>query len=150
MSASVFRVRGYAAVGLMQPKDRANVGAVLRAAGCFGVTLVVTQGSRYAQHGTDTSKAHKHLPLLQVADLHEAIPFDCVPVAVEMVPAARSLFDYSHPERAFYVFGPEDGTLGKDTLAWCRDVIYIPTNGCLNLAASVNVVLYDRLRKAQP
>jgi len=27
-------------------------------------------------------------------------------------------------------------------------VVYIPTVGCMNLAATVNVVLYDRLAKA--
>jgi tRNA(Leu) C34 or U34 (ribose-2'-O)-methylase TrmL len=72
-----------------------------------------------------------------------------VPVAVELIPGARSLHDYVHPERAFYVFGPEDSSLGKDTLKWCRDVVYIPMNGCSNLAATVNVVLYDRASKRQ-
>jgi tRNA(Leu) C34 or U34 (ribose-2'-O)-methylase TrmL len=27
-------------------------------------------------------------------------------------------------------------------------VVYIPTVGCMNLAATVNVVLYDRMAKA--
>jgi hypothetical protein len=27
-------------------------------------------------------------------------------------------------------------------------VVYIPTNGCMNLAATVNVLLYDRLAKS--
>jgi tRNA(Leu) C34 or U34 (ribose-2'-O)-methylase TrmL len=26
-------------------------------------------------------------------------------------------------------------------------VVYVPTQGCMNLAASVNVILYDRLAK---
>lgn len=29
----------------------------------------------------------------------------------------------------------------------CRDIIYVPTNGCMNLAATVNVILYDRMAK---
>ncbi len=45
------------------------------------------------------------------------------------------------------MFGPEDGTLGDDVLSWCRDVIYVPTRYCMNLAATVNVVLYDRMQK---
>jgi tRNA C32,U32 (ribose-2'-O)-methylase TrmJ len=93
-------------------------------------------------------KFYRHLPLLQVADLHEVIPFDCVPVAVELVDRATPLTEYKHPERAFYVFGAEDATLGERVLSWCRDVVYIPTNGCLNLAACVNVVLYDRQSKS--
>ena len=70
-----------------------------------------------------------------------------VPVAIEVHPDARPLTEYQHPERAFYIFGPEDGSLDKDIRDWCEDVIYIPTNGCMNLAATVNVVLYDRMAK---
>ena len=38
--------------------------------------------------------------------------------------------------------------MDKAVRAWCTDVVYIPTIGCMNLAATVNVVLYDRLAKA--
>ena len=47
-----------------------------------------------------------------------------------------------------YVFGPEDGTLGKRVTDWCRDVVYVPTNYCMNLAATANVILYDRMSKS--
>jgi len=47
---------------------------------------------------------------------------------------------------ALHVFGAEDATLGRNVLSWCRDVVAIP-GGCLNLAAAVNVVLYDRIAK---
>jgi len=70
-----------------------------------------------------------------------------VPVAVEVHPDARPLPEYEHPERAFYIFGPEDGSLKKNVTAWCRDTVFIPTLGCMNLAATVNVVLYDRMLK---
>lgn len=139
--------RGYAAVGLHQPKTSLNVGAVLRAAGCFGVTMVATSGHRYHRAPTDTMRSHRHLPLIQCGNLRNVVPFDCVPVAVDLIPGAVDLKDYKHPERAFYIFGPEDGTLGREILGWCRDVVYIPTQGCLNLAAAVNVVLYDRAAK---
>jgi len=139
--------RGYSAIGLFQPKNNINVGSVMRAAGVYGSALVVTSGTRYKRASSDTMKAVRRIPLLRVDDLKEAIPFDCVPVAVDLVDGATSLKDYKHPERAFYVFGPEDGTLGKQVLSWCRDVVYIPTEGCMNLAATVNVVLYDRQAK---
>ena len=45
------------------------------------------------------------------------------------------------------MFGPEDGSLSKGDLAACHRFVRIPTNSCLNLAAAVNVVLYDRLAK---
>lgn len=140
-------LRGYAAIGLSNPKTHANVGAVLRAAGCFGAALVVATGKRWARSSTDASGAYLDLPFVQSNDLRECVPFDCVPVAVEIIEGAIPLPDYKHPDRAFYVFGPEDGDLGEKTLSWCRDVVYIPTIGCLNLAATVNIVLYDRLLK---
>jgi tRNA(Leu) C34 or U34 (ribose-2'-O)-methylase TrmL len=140
-------MRGYAAIGLHLPKTPANVGSVLRAAYCYGAAMVAQTGHRYRKAPTDVFSASKHIPLLFVDDLHQVIPQDCVPVAIEIVPGAKCLTSYSHPERAFYVFGPEDGTLGKGVLGWCRDVVSIPTIDCMNLAATVNVVLYDRMAK---
>jgi tRNA(Leu) C34 or U34 (ribose-2'-O)-methylase TrmL len=140
-------LRGYAAIGLHQPKTPANVGSVLRAAHCYGAALVVTSGQRYTRAPTDPQAAYRHIPLVQCADLHDAIPFDCVPVAVDLIEGARPLHKYSHPERAFYVFGPEDGTLGPRITGWCRDTVYVPTRYCMNLAATVNVILYDRMVK---
>jgi len=140
-------VRGFAAIGLHRPKNNVNVGAVLRAAWCYGAALIVADGTRYRKSRTDTHKAHRKIPLVQTGDVFDAIPYDCVPVAVDLVEGAQSLFDYEHPERAFYIFGPEDGTLGAKTIDRCRDVVYIPTQACMNLAATVNVVLYDRANK---
>lgn len=139
-------MRGYSAIGLLRPKTNINVGSVLRAAGCFGASVVCVEGERYRRAPTDTTQQYRHIPLLH-GTLRDMIPFDCVPVAVDLCEGAECLHGYQHPERAFYVFGPEDGTLGKETLRWCRDVVYVPTRGCLNLAATVNVVLYDRQRK---
>ena len=42
---------------------------------------------------------------------------EAVPVAVELRRNAESLIDFVHPEHALYVFGPEDGSLGRATLA---------------------------------
>lgn len=56
---------------------------------------------------------------------------------------------FQHPATAFYVFGPEDGTLGKDIRDWCPVRVMIPTRSCMNLAGCVNVVLYDRMAKAE-
>lgn len=139
--------RGYAAVGLHRPKQHVNVGAALRAAGCFGAALVAATGRRYVRSSVDATRAYLDLPLIQCDDLRTVLPFDCVPVAVERVAGATPLPAYEHPLRAFYVFGPEDGDLGAQVLDWCRDVVFIPSDGCLNLAATVNVVLYDRAAK---
>jgi len=45
------------------------------------------------------------------------------------------------------VFGPEDGSLGRATLAQCHRFLVIPTRHCANLSADVYTVLYDRHAK---
>ena len=140
-------VRGYSVVALFNPQNPINLGAALRAAGCFGAAMVVSTGAT-SPGTTDTMKVHRHLPLIRVEDLKSAIPYDCIPVAVDLVKGAIPLPEYEHPERAFYVFGPENGTLGRSVTSWCRDRVMVPmASGCMNLAATVNVVLYDRMLK---
>lgn len=139
--------RGYFGVGLHRPKTAVNVGSAIRAVGIYGGAMIAASGIRYKKSSTDTMKAYRHVPLITVDDLKTVIPYDCVPVAVDLIDGATPLQDYEHPERAFYIFGPEDGTLGKATTDFCRDTVYIPTDGCMNLAACVNVVLYDRVAK---
>ena len=68
-------------------------------------------------------------------------------MVIELIEGATALPDFKHPENAFYVFGPEDGSVPKEVLKWCDEVVYVPTIGCMNLAATCNVVLYDRLAK---
>lgn len=148
--AKVAFARGYAAIGLMRPKDVHNVGSVLRAAFCYGAELVAIQGDRTpVRSSQDTPQAWRHIPVLRGNDLRAFIPYDAVPVAVDLVDDAISLPAFQHPQRAYYIFGPEDGTLGRDTLDWCHKRVMVPTRMCMNLAATVNVILYDRMAKAE-
>ena len=141
-------VRGYSLVGLYNPKNEQNVGGVLRAAHVYGAAAVIHQGNRFKRQHSDTTKAWRHIPMFMVDDLFGALhAYSCVPVAVEITDNARKLFNYTHPERAFYIFGPEDGSLPDNVIKACRDIIYVPTRFCMNLAATVNVVLYDRMAK---
>ncbi|MBW2941016.1 RNA methyltransferase [Zhongshania aquimaris] len=140
----------YTCIGLFNPKSPENIGSVMRAAGCYGVSSVFYTGTRYdyaKPFYTDTQKVHEKIPLIGVKDLKDIIPLGCVPVAVELLDGAKPLTTYRHPAQAFYIFGPEDGTLKKEITEFCQDIVYIPTQGCMNLAATVNVVLYDRLAK---
>ena len=139
-------MRGFAGIGLVSPKTSANVGAAIRASQVYGAAFMAIENSRCVRASTDAMKGYRHVPVFR-GDLRSMIPFDCVPVAVDLITGAESLIEYKHPERAFYIFGPEDGTLGTRHTEWCRDIIYIPTSRCMNLAATVNVVLYDRLAK---
>jgi len=139
--------RGFSCIGLHMPKTGYNIGSALRAASCYDVSIVAKTGNRYRDSSTDTTKGYKHIPFIQTDDLFSVIPRDCVPVAVEFIEDSTSIINYVHPERAFYIFGPEDGSIRKDIIERCRDTIYIPTKVCMNLAATVNVVLYDRMAK---
>jgi tRNA(Leu) C34 or U34 (ribose-2'-O)-methylase TrmL len=132
--------RGYAAIGLIRPKNLHNEGGVMRAAMCFGAQLVMFQGARFQRQPSNVTRAEKHIPTLHVDNICDTTPYNCQKVAVD-------LRDFTHPERAMYIFGPEDGTLGKEVHERCQHVVSIPTAFCLNLAATVNVVLYDRMLK---
>jgi tRNA(Leu) C34 or U34 (ribose-2'-O)-methylase TrmL len=138
-------------VGLSNPKSPANVGSVMRAAGCYGVDGVRYSGKRYdraMQYQTDTHNAASKIPLERVNSLIDNISPGIKIVCVEFALGATSLPEFIHPPQALYLFGPEDGSLSQEILDQADAVVYIPTVGCMNLAATVNVVLYDRLAKS--
>lgn len=144
-------------IGLTDPKTPDNVGAVMRAAGCYEAVSVSYTGQRFNKAiargqklHTDTKNVNRRIPLTHIDCFKQALPDGATPVAIELVEGATSLIEYQHPENAFYIFGPEDKSLSKEVVAWCKDVIYVPTVGCMNLAATVNVVLYDRIAKLGP
>lgn len=141
---------GFASIGLDNAKTPANVGSVIRAAHCYGVASIAISGERitgkHVEAATNTMNSHRHIPVYR-GDLRDLIPFGAVPVAVDLVEGAESLVDFVHPRSAFYIFGAEDNTLGKRILDWCPRRVMVPTTGCMNLAAAVNVVLYDRMAK---
>lgn len=134
-------------IGLDNPKSNYNIGSVLRAASVYQASFVALKGERYKKASTDTVNGYKNIPLFRTDDLRKIIPYDCIPIAIDKVEDAIPLPEYKHPENAFYIFGAEDATLGKRVISWCKDVVYIPMNNCMNLAATVNVVLYDRMAK---
>ncbi len=138
-------------IGLINPKSVTNVGAVMRAAGCYQADAVFYSGSRYARaqkFHTDTKHVHRATPLTHCEDLLDCLPAGVKLVCVELVEGATPLPAFEHPAEALYVFGPEDGTISQQVIDRADAVVYVPTIGCMNLAASVNVVLYDRLAKS--
>ncbi len=140
--------RGYFGIGLCRPKVDYNIGHVLRACHCFGASFMAIENCRCKFNiATNVNKTQKHMPVFKVEDLKTVLPFDCVPIAIDLVDGAKNLYDFVHPERAFYIFGPEDGILGKSILSWCKYSVYIPTNNCLNLSMCANIVCYDRNKK---
>ncbi len=154
-------------IGLTNPKSPTNVGGVMRAAGCYSVDQVVYTGHRYthaakfigSKNNTDTQKSSEQIPLIAIenflqlespnmSERLEKLPESTKLICVDLVEGATPLPHFQHPEQAFYIFGPEDGTIAQEVIDQADDVVYVPTVGCMNLAASVNVLLYDRLAKS--
>lgn len=143
-------------VALCNPKSPENVGSVMRAAANYQVDRVVYTGSRYTRalqykaNSTDTSRRiGKNVPLSEQANFINEVPEEMKVVCIELAENAITLPEFQHPQNALYVFGPEDGSLSQDIINKADAVVYIPTVGCMNLAATVNVVLYDRLAKEE-
>jgi tRNA(Leu) C34 or U34 (ribose-2'-O)-methylase TrmL len=138
------------AIGLTNPKSPSNVGAALRAAGCYGADGVFYTGRRFEQAAkfhTDTQQAASRIPLLRAETFEADLPPGMARVCIELVEGAVDLPSFVHPARALYIFGPEDGSLKQSVVNAADAVVYIPTRGSMNLAATVNVLLYDRLAK---
>ncbi len=145
-------------IGLVNPKNPINVGAIIRSAGCFGVDEIFYSGQRYAKAAqynkgherlthADTNNALARVGLFQADDLVAAVDANTRIVCVELVEGASALPDYQHHEHAMYVFGPEDGSIPQGVIDQADDVVYLPTEGCLNLATTVSLTLYDRMVK---
>ena len=141
-------------LGLVNPKSPDNVGSVLRAAANYGVDKVFYTGDRYPRaierkaRSVDMGrKVSKDVLIAQKDCLLEAVTDNMKIVCVEFALNAIPLPEYQHPENAFYIFGPEDGSIDQALIDQADDVVYVPTVGCMNLSASVNVLLYDRLLK---
>lgn len=118
------------------------------AVGADLVTLDGRHGDRIANYiKTDTPRAINRIPLISAQNVLDVVPVGSTIIGVELTEDAKDLVGFNHPKSAFYVFWPEGGSLKQDVLCKCNAVVKIPSVICLNLAAAVNVVLYDRLTK---
>lgn len=150
-------------VVLIDPKFPFNVGGALRACAEFGADSLHWTGDRVrderkvakgsGRKGWRLPREERMKDYQRVAWGHDDTAATRLgqlgtPVCVEVMDNTESLFDFEHPEDAVYVFGPEDSGVPKVVRKECHRFVRIPTPNCLNLAAAVNVVLYDRALKA--
>lgn len=149
------------AVVLINPKIPFNVGTSLRSCSIFGAKHCYWTGDRVAQEIEDMKRLPREERMkdytgvyfgqrddLVIIDLFEISGY--VPVCVEVTPNSEPLTTFVHPDKAVYVFGPEDGNVPGDIRTLCHRFLRIPTltRTPLNLAQAVNLVLYDRFVKS--
>ena len=104
---------------------------------------MIKQESRIINQGPGNVLSHRQTSISQLPRTQFNRPLQIEQLRI----LRKRLPEYQHPERAFYIFGAEDATLGARVLDRCRDRVFVPTVRCMNLAATVNVVLYDRMAK---
>lgn len=144
------------AVALVNPKYPHNVGQTVRAASCFGIPQVWFSGTRVSLTGDgkkyrlpreERMKGYGKVDLCQGDYFFDAFERDVIPIGIELRAGAESLAHFEHPDKALYVFGPEDGSLAGVHLRHCHRIVQIPMQHCANLSAAVYMVLYDRHSK---
>ncbi len=146
---------------LINPKHIVNVANVLRTCAIFGIDSLYWTGDRVppkeAWGDIDRLPREMRMKVYNHVHMQHVEPrinfaLDCQPISVELNSGAESLPLFTHPENALYVFGPEDGDVPQGIRRRCWHFVQIPTCDTmggvpLNLAAAVNITLYDRLIK---
>lgn len=144
---------------LTNPKYPHNVGAAIRACSCWGIKKLVWSGKRVPHPDEwaeselhefripreERMKGYKNVELIKSERFKDIIQESgCIPIAIELVEGAENLFDFKHPDKPMYIFGPEDGSIPSTILQHCYRFVSIPTKHCLNLGCAINVVLGHR------
>lgn len=143
------------AIALCNPKYPHNVGAAKRACSCFGIKQLWYSGDRVPIEGNAGYRLPREERMRGYADVElrnfdyffEQFDRGVTPVAVELRQNSELLPQFVHPEKALYVFGPEDGSIDQVMLRHCHRFVVIPTAHCVNLSAAIYLILYDRMMK---
>jgi 23S rRNA (guanosine2251-2'-O)-methyltransferase len=144
-------VRVLALDGVLDPQ---NIGAILRAAECFGVDGVLWSKNRAAPLGPVVSKvsvgASEIVPLCPVSNLHRALESlkeaGAWLVGAVVAPEASSLDSFEFPEKSVVVMGSE-GEGVQQLIERSLDFrVYVPMAGVvssLNVSQATTVMLHE-------
>lgn len=143
--------RGYFGIGVENIKTKINIGTLFRSAMNFEADFIFTIHKRYEKQSSNTVKAESHIPLWDfenIKDFEKHIPFNCIPIGIEITKEAKNIINFVHPERAIYILGAEDAGITSEIQSFCKEIIYIPSNFCLNVSVAGAIVMYDRFFKS--
>ena len=146
------------AVLVENPKYEHNLGSIVRACACFGISSLYWTGDRIdlASTGRKTRLPREERlagyrsvtwERIRTSDF-DRITQGRIPIAVEARTDFQSLVFFEHPSNPLYLFGPEDGGLSSALYSQAHAHVVIPTRYCVNLAAAVYITLYDAQAKA--
>lgn len=144
--------QGHFGIGIENLLSHENLGTLWRSAQLMGASYIFTIGKKYKFQKTDTTKAHKAIPLFQFLDFDEffaTMPKESKLVGIEIDDKAESLSTYEHFRTCIYLLGSESNGLSDYAKNMCHDLIYIPSTGCLNVSVTGSIVLYDRVSKIE-
>lgn len=148
------KLRGYVGMGMYQPQNAANVGTIWRSSLGFMTDFLFCIGGRYKKQKSDTTRAHRHLPLWTFEtyqDFLSKAPTNVEIVVIDndySVRRPQSICDFVHPAQAAYLMGSETGGVPTEIIRSAQHYCYVPTQVCLNVACCATVILYDRMQKS--
>lgn len=142
--------RGYFEIGIVNGKDKLNIGTLWRSAYQLGAAGIFTIGTRYTHQPSDTTKAYRHIPLRHYesfADFLTAKPEGVPIMGIEM--GGTPLSTVAHPETAIYLLGAEDTGLPDWIQTYCNHIISLEAinQQSYNVAVAGTIVMYDRVFK---
>jgi 23S rRNA (guanosine2251-2'-O)-methyltransferase len=142
-------------IALDSVTDPHNIGAILRAAECFGVDGVIIPADRCGDITPVVTKvsvgASELVPIIQVKNLVKALQqfkdagFWVVGAAVS--DGAEPLAKFSFPGKTVIVLGAEGAGIRRLVLEHCDFQVYVPMHGnidSLNVSQAASVIMYQR------
>ena len=136
--------------------DPHNLGAILRSADQFSVSLVIVPERRSAQANTTVIKvssgAAQYVPLARVTNINREIEylknngFWVYGAAMDGKPIYKTVF----PKRTVLIMGSEGKGIGQLTQRLCDQLVSIPMTGhidSLNVSVATGIVLYEVRRQ---
>ena len=136
--------------------DPHNLGAILRSADQFSVSLVIIPERRSAQANTTVIKvssgAAQYVPMAKVTNINREIEFLkskgfwVYGSAMDGKPIYKTVF----PKRTVLIMGSEGKGVGQLTQRLCDQIVTIPMTGhidSLNVSVATGIVLYEIRRQ---
>jgi tRNA G18 (ribose-2'-O)-methylase SpoU len=138
---------GYFEIGIYQPNNDANIGALWRSAYQLGAAGIFTIGGRYHHQPSDVFRSAYHIPLRHYAafeDFLTARPEGARLVGIEM--GGQPLSQFVHPAQAIYLLGSESIGLPAKILSACNSVVSLEAinRASYNVATTGGIVMYHR------